>query len=116
MKFDAKTILQELKKLKDKPTAELVFDWSIVNAWANRLNESKETPEFIKKKFGDVNNFSKYATALYTELKRRDVKVKLKDCLKSFVKVNENTFTVMELYEACEDTKQRQKQEQVQEQ
>jgi len=45
MNFDVKTILQELKKLKDKPTAELVFDWSIIHAWANKLKQSKETPE-----------------------------------------------------------------------
>jgi len=118
MKFDAKTILQELKKLKDKSTAELIFDWSIVNAWANKLKESKskskskEVPEFIVKKFGSIENFSKYMTALYTELKRRNVNVKLKDCIKEYIKINENALlTVVDLYETYENVKQEQQEQ-----
>jgi len=113
MNFDVKTVLQELKKLKDRPTAELVFDWSILHAYAHKLKKSKsktktkikteELPEFIKKKFGSVENFSKYATALYTELKRRGINVKLKDVLKDYIKVNEHSLMAVDLYMSASD-------------
>ena len=115
MNFDVKTILQELKKLKDKPTAELVFDWSIIHAWANKLKQSKETPEFLKKKFGSIENFSKYATVLYTELKRRNVNVKLKDALKDYVKVDEASLKAADLYLSAEELSEKTKQEQCEE-
>ena len=108
MKFDINTILQELKKLKEKPTSELTFDWAIINAWANRLNKSKSKtePDFIKKKFGSIDNFIKYTTAVYTELKRRNIDVKIKDSLKDYININENSFfTVIDLYDAANKMK-----------
>jgi len=116
MNFDVKTILQELKKLKDKPTTELVFDWSIIHAWANKLKQSKETPDFLKKKFGSIENFSKYATVLYTELKRRNVNVKLKDAMKDYVKVDEASLKAADLYLSAEELNEQTKQEQYEEQ
>ena len=111
MDFDVKTVLQELKKLKDRPTAELVFDWSILHAYAHRLKRSKsetktkteELSGFIKRKFGSIENFSRYATALYTELKRRGVNVKLKDVLKDYIKVNEHSLVAIDLYMSASD-------------
>jgi len=100
MRFDAKTVLQEIKKLKDKPTNELVFDWSILNAWANKLtNACKELPDFIKTKFGSIENFDKYTTTLYTELKRRGVNIKLKNNIKEHIKINESSLLAIELYD-----------------